>query len=94
MQTLTVEEKEKLANWEDAAGLEPVAEQELFMDSHGCNVVLMVCKQADQSLVGFTFRYSSEERFYDDDPMETFAIESEQVTETRYKRADGEDWDL
>ena len=46
------------------------------------------------SLVGFTFRYSSEERFYDDDPMETFAIESEQVTETRYKRADGEDWEL
>lgn len=93
---LTVKEKARLADWGNAAGFEPVAEQELFMDSHGCNVVLMVVRYEGHSerdpLYGFTYRYSSEERFFEDDPMELVPIEGETVTKIEYKRADGEDW--
>lgn len=96
MKTLTKEDKERLAYWENAAGLEPVADQQLFMDSHGCNVVLMVVRHEGHGdgdpLYGFTYRYSSEERFYEDDPMDLVAIESTEVVKIEYRRVDGEDW--
>jgi hypothetical protein len=86
----------------DVAGLTNVDEQELFMDTHGCNVVLVVCKDVGGDLVGFTYRYSSEEHFYDLDPNELFPLISvnkhpctlEEVKKIEYKRADGEEWDL
>jgi hypothetical protein len=89
---LTTEEKELLADWQDAAELTVVDEQDLFMDNHGCNVVLVVCRDPEDQLVGFTYRYSSEERFYDDDPMETIPVVARQVQSFEYDRADGDDW--
>ena len=92
---VTAEEKKAIINGVQGlkvAGLVAVDEQELFMDSHGCNVVLIVCKDEQDQLVGFTYRYSSEEAFYDDDPMETFPLVWKQVTIVQYSHADGTEW--
>lgn len=93
--TLIVEEKRSLANEDDAAGLEYVGEQELFMDSHGCNVVLVAVRENDRpesQLLGFTFRRSSEEWFYDDDPMELVPIVAEELKVIQYTPMDGRNW--
>lgn len=69
-------------------------EQDLGMDNHGCQVNLVAFKKAgDPKLYGFIYRESSEEAFYEDD-REVFELEAFEVTETRYRRADGAEWDV
>lgn len=93
---LTIDDKKALADGGSgrAAGLvEAGEEQLLFMDSHGCNVYLVPCRgEASGVLYGFTYRMSSEESFYDDDPMEAIPIHAVEVTKIEYIPASGEEW--
>ena len=96
---LTPNDKKELADEYDgsgrAAGLvtadEP--EQDLFMDSHGCMVILVPCRrESDDALYGFLYRRSSEEAFFDTRPMEAFPIVGKEVARIEYSLASGEDW--
>ena len=90
---ITKKQKHDLVMGYDVPGFEIIDEQDLFMDSHGCNVVLVVVKKdGDDCPLGFTYRYSSEESFYDEDPMELVPLETREVVKVEYPRADGKDW--
>jgi len=91
---LTVEDKKALVDWQESAGLRTEDFQELGMDSRGCNVCLVLCLDEDNNKHGFLYRYSSEEHFYDEDPMETFPVVGVETTTIIWVRADGEDWEL
>jgi len=90
---ITEDQKRGLVDGYEVPGLEVIDEQELFMDNHGCNVVLIVVKKdGDDRPLGFTYRYSSEENFYDDDPMELVPLEPREVVKIEYSRVDGKNW--
>jgi len=91
---LTVADKENLLNEEPAAGLTYVCTQDLGMDSHGCNVVLVVCCDVDCVPYGFTCRYSSEAWEFEDDPMEAVQLSVKEVVAEEYVRADGQEWEI
>jgi hypothetical protein len=91
--TITAEQKRDLADGYEVSGLEFIAEDQLFMDSHGCQVVLVVVKKhGSDQLLGFTYRYSSEESFYEDDPMELVPVRPREVVKTVYDRYDMKPW--
>ena len=92
---LTETERRRLADWEHAAGYTTVADQELGIDSHGCMVVLIVVRREDREeapLLGFTYRYSSEQNFFEDDSPVLVKLEPCETTVIEYYQADGEDW--
>jgi hypothetical protein len=91
---LTVADKENLLNEEPAAGLTYVCTQHLKMDSHGCNVVLVVCEDAAGVPHGFTCRYSSEAWEFEDDPMEAVQLSVKEIVAEEYVRADGQGWEI
>ncbi len=93
MESLTAAEREAIVNGEKHPKYEFVATQELHMDSHGCNVVLAVLRvPAEHRIVGFTYRYSSEEPFFEDDPDELIGLIAREVTEWKYFRKSGKEW--
>ncbi len=91
---LSERDRRRLADEENAAGYEYIAEQDLGMDSHGCNVVLVVIRHGskDSRLEGFTYRYSSEERFFEDESPTLIALQSREVTTVEYYQAEGRAW--
>ena len=93
---LTADEKRELSDLGSgrAAGLiAELPEQFLFMDSHGCNVMLVPCRrESDGALFGFTYLQSSEEPFFDDSPMEAIPIVGKEVVRIEYSPASGEEW--
>lgn len=87
---LTKEQRKELVYDGESGEIYVEAEQEIGMDSHGCNVVLVVCKVPNvDSLMAFTYRYSSEENFFDVDPDEMIAVKEYEKTVTVYERRDG-----
>lgn len=68
-----------------------VAEEELFMDSHGLMIVLVVLKHRQSGgLYGFLYERSSEEAFFDN--VELLPLMAESVVVTKYSRSDGKPW--
>ena len=94
MKSVTKAQMKRLIECENLPGLEYVGEQFIYMDSHGENVKLHVCKRDDGSLVGFPVWVNSEEINFWQDPAELIPLVAEEVTRTEYKRADGDEWDF
>lgn len=93
---LTAAEKRELSDLGSgrASGLiAKLLEQDLFMDSHGCMVILVPCvRESDGALFGFTYRQSSEEQFFDEDPMEAIPIVGKEVVKIEYSPENGKEW--